>query len=735
MSDLWRAPALPCLGAWTAGIAAATVMAPAKEVVGAAALWLAAGALCAAVVVRPAVVPVAVAAGLLGVVRSELPGGDPTVQARAVALAGTSAVVVGRVDGEPRPTAGGYQAIVLPSSIATPDGPRSPAGGVVALVRGSLEPGDGDLVQVSGRLNLPRDQPTFNRRAYFAQQGAYLEVRNATLRALGGPPMGGVLGLPGRIRSLYETATDRILPQPHAALLLAIVFGVRQGIPPRLRQDLTATGLVHLLVLSGLKVAVFARLVTGLLTPLLRRRATLPALVLIACYCLAGGATPAAVRASAMGGIAVVASHLGRPAYVWTSLAAVAAAMLAWSPDLIWDVGFQLSFAGTAALVLLTPGIEERLSWLPGWFREPFAVTCAAQVGTAPLMAAGFQQLSPVAPLSNAVVLPLLPLMVAGGMLIVPLAVVPALGTLAALPLAALLQYLEQVAALLARLPTAMLPVGRLPVLAGAAYYIALIGGLIGTRTKGTSRRLALAAAVVGPLLITVFEVGTWVHAPSSAIVLDVGNGQAVLLRGPSGALLVDGGPDPSRLGAGLGAHLAPWDRNLAGLVITGPGLGHVGGLTGFSAGVAQVLVPDGSPPGSAWRAVAQSLEARGAQLGTLRAGMRLELAGLRTDILAPDQKDTQPGQVAIEVVGPSHTFCDFTDLDVDQQTEVASRLTRPCDAALVPQGGVSVPALQAAARPGQLIFSEASAARLPRGLPPATITRTADEGDVETPL
>jgi competence protein ComEC len=350
-------------------------------------------------------------------------------------------------------------------------------------------------------------------------------------------------------------------------------------------------------------------------------------------------------------------------------------------------------------------------------------------------MAAGFQQLSPVAPLSNAVVLPLLPLMVAGGMLIAPLASVPALGTLAALPLAALLRYLEQVAALLARVPAAALPVGHLPAAAGAAYYIGLVGAVIASRTKGTSRRLALAGAVAGPLLITLFEVGTWVHAPSSAIVLDVGNGQAVLLRGPGGAVLVDGGPDPSRLGAGLGAHLPPWDRNLAGLVITGPGLGHVGGLGGLGGEVAQVLVPSGSPPGSAWRSAAQSLEARGARLATLQAGMRVQLAGLRIDVLAPEPTDMQPGQVAIQVVGPSRTFCDFTDLDVDQQTEVASRLSQTCDTALVPQGGISVPALQAAARPGQLVFSEASAARLPRGLPPAAVTRTADEGDVEVPL
>src|SRR5207248_9044913 len=137
---------------------------------------------------------------------------------------------------------------------------------------------------------------------------------------------------------------------------------------------------------------------------------------------LAGGATPAAVRASAMGGLVLLAGAAGRPTHVWTSLAMAAAAMLGWRPELAWNVGFQLSFAGTAAIVLLTPAIEQRLRRVPHLLREPFAVTCAAQVGTLPMMATDFHVLSPVAPLANAVVLPLLPLMVCGGLLLAPIA-------------------------------------------------------------------------------------------------------------------------------------------------------------------------------------------------------------------------------------------------------------------------------------------------------------------------
>src|SRR5437899_9405682 len=173
---------------------------------------------------------------------------------------------------------------------------------------------------------------------------------------------------------------DVVLPVLHVALLLGVVFGICHGIPSELQQALIATGLVHLLVLSGLKVAVFARIVQGALKPFLRGYAMWPALCLIGLYAIAGGATPAAIRAALMGALAIAAAGIGRPSHVWTSLATAAAVMLAWRPELAWDVGFQLSFAGTAAIILLTPSIERRMGRLPRVVAGPFAVTCAPQV-------------------------------------------------------------------------------------------------------------------------------------------------------------------------------------------------------------------------------------------------------------------------------------------------------------------------------------------------------------------
>jgi competence protein ComEC len=728
-------PALVCLVAAAGGVAFATVALPWTPAVGLACLVSAALAGLAGLVVRPAVMAFAVAACLLGMARAEVPAGDPTAAGRARSLAGLQVLVEGRVADDPRLLAGGEELLVAPDRLLTAAGGLAPAGSVVAFVRGAADVGIDDQVEVSGRLDLPRDQPTFDRRAYAAQRGAYLEMRSASLDVVSRG--GGVRALPGWVRDRYRQAVTLVVPPPHSGVLIGIVLGVRTGIPARLEQDLVATGLVHLLVLSGLKVAVFARLVTGVLSPLLGRAAALPAVALIALYALAGGATPAAVRASAMGGLALVAARLGRPTHLWTSLAATATAMLAWRPELAWDVGFQLSFAGTAAIVLLTPGIERRLAWLPGWLREPFAVTCAAQVGTVPLMATDFHLLSPVAPIANAAVLPLLPAMVATGLLVAPLAAVPDLGRLVAMPLVGVLAYVEQVASLLARAPAAAVAVPGFPAGSGVAYYAAVAATVVAARSRGAARAAAVAAGVLVPVAIGIVELAAWSRPAPSAAVLAVGAGQAVLLSGPGGYVLVDGGSSPSLLANELGSRVPPWQRRLAGLVVTGPGIGHVGGLAGLAYPAGDVLVPAGNPAGSAWRSVVLAEASLGARVHAAHAGQTWWMAGLRLDVLSPPPSPPEPEQLAFRVSGPGgRSFCDVADLDPDGQTAAATRLTGRCDAMLLPGGGRSslAPDLVAAARPALLVASDAGGP-LARDLPRGGISRTSQEGAVVVPL
>jgi competence protein ComEC len=416
--------------------------------------------------------------------------------------------------------------------------------------------------------------------------------------------------------------------------------------------------------------------------------------------------------------------------------------MQGWHPELAWDVGFQLSFAGTAAIILLTPTIEKRLGFMPKVLREPFAVTCAAQVGTLPMMATDFHVLSPVAPLANALVIPILPVLISGGLLLGVLSFIPELARIAAIPIAGLLAYLEQVAYILTRVPAAALPIPRFPTWAGLAYYSGLAPGIAAGQLAGRRRAIAIAGAVLAPTFISAIALGMWANAPPQATVMTVGDGQALLFRGSHGAMLVDGGPSPARLKDELGALLPPWQTKVDAIAITAPTLGHVGGFAGFDRPAGKVLIPDVQLAGSAWRTAALEATARGASVVRLTAGSSLAIAGFNLEVLAPEPG--APGDqvgaayLAIRVSVPGgRSFCDFSDLDLEAQTLAATRLRKPCTYLLLPAGGRSLlsPELERAAMsPTTQLIASRAAGQLAHGFPP-NVLRTDQEGTITLPM
>jgi competence protein ComEC len=416
--------------------------------------------------------------------------------------------------------------------------------------------------------------------------------------------------------------------------------------------------------------------------------------------------------------------------------------MLGWHPELAWDVGFQLSFAGTAAIILLTPTIERRLRFMPAVLREPFAVTCAAQVGTLPMMATDFHVLSPVAPLANALVIPILPALITAGLALGVLAIVPELARLSAIPVTGLLAFLEQVAYILARVPAAALPIPRFPTWAGLAYYSAIAPGIAAKQLEGRRRKLALATAVLAPAVIAAVALGMWANAPPQATVMAVGDGQAVLLKSSHGAILIDGGPSPSRLKDELGAQLPPWETNLDAVAITAPTLGHVGGFTGFDRPTTSLLLPNTNLSGTAWRTAALEASARGAAIVRLTARETFAIAGFEIKVLAPEPG--APGDqvgaayLALRVKAPDgRTFCDFSDLDLDAQAIAATRLDGPCTYLLLPSGGrsqLSPDLTRAAITPTTQLVASRAAGRLANGFPPSVL-RTDQEGTITLPM
>jgi competence protein ComEC len=176
-----------------------------------------------------------------------------------------------------------------------------------------------------------------------------------------------------------------------------------------------------------------------------------------------------------MAGAALLAATGARRTDPLPMLALSAALMLGLAPNLVEDPGFQLSFLGTAGILLLASPIAARLPG-PRLLVEPFAVTVAAQLATLPVMAGTFGVVAVVGPIANALVLPLLPVMiVAGGCGAILSAIHPAIGWLP-LQLAGLgTSVVTAVARLVTAVPGAAIQVGSWP----ASWSIAEVAGLL----------------------------------------------------------------------------------------------------------------------------------------------------------------------------------------------------------------------------------------------------------------
>ncbi len=481
---------------------------------------------------------------------------------------GRDVTLVGAVTGEPEALDRGQTIRVAVQTLAVGNGAARPVAGVVLVHLATLTPlSYGDRLALAGTLSPPPELTGGNGdgyRAYLAAQGIETVMDYPRLRHLGTGAGSPLLALAGALRALLERGIRRVLPATQGALLLGILVGTRTRALGDLTAPFVVTGMIHVVAVDGLKVSIFVGAVYQLARRMFGPRvAPLPALAALLLYVTLTGATPAGLRAAVMWALALAAVHFGRRSDAATSLALAAALLAFATPRILWDLGFQLSLGGTAAIVLLTPGLERRLARLPPLVREGAAVSLAAQAGTIPLVAAGFSQVSLVAPLANALLLPLLaPIIALGAPAALAGALVPPLGAMLGLLVYPFLALLASVTNLLARLPLAAFPSPAWPFAAGAAYY-ALLGlaargplrpagpaphsaFVAGIRLVGLRPRPALAAA--GALLVATVA---W-QAPRPRLyilaVLPLGGGQGLLLTTPGGrTLLLDGGAEQAR--------------------------------------------------------------------------------------------------------------------------------------------------------------------------------------------
>ena len=220
-------------------------------------------------------------------------------------------------------------------------------------------------------------------------------------------------------RDHVEGSLQQYLHEPHASLLIGLLYGARSTLPDDIQEAFRRSGTMHIVAVSGYNVLLVSSALLYVLSLFLRRQRSLAIVLLcIAAFAMLAGADAAVVRAAMMGGLVLVARHIGRPAQSPVLLLLAATVMTAVNPHILFDdAGFHLSFAAAAGLIWLAPHIRQRLRGYPKLLRSILSETTAATAMTSPILWLQFGQLSLVALISNLFVLPLIPFAVGFGLL------------------------------------------------------------------------------------------------------------------------------------------------------------------------------------------------------------------------------------------------------------------------------------------------------------------------------
>ena len=483
----------------------------------------------------------------------------------------------------------------------------------------------GWLLRVSGSLRRPQPAPhplLAGPAERLARQQSWSRLKVEQFQVLQRPPTPVV--------DLRRSIAARLIQAAGAergGLLAALVLGSAVvPLPMELRDAFRAAGLSHALAASGFHLTVLLGLVTAIARPLGRSLRLLLAGGAMVLFLLLAGAQGSVVRAVLMGAATLLALEFGRRTRPLGLLAAVVVVMLAWNRHWLTDVGFQLSVAATAGLLVSATPLEQRLrAWLPkgsagiharwaGALAAALAVPVAATIWTLPLQLLHFGVVPAYAVPANLAAAPLLtPLTLAAMALALVAVLLPGLLQPLLLPVDPLARLLLAIAKGFAALPMAQWQLGRPMPLLVALFALALLGlvlpGLAKRWRRCASGGLALVVGI--HLLLLGADQVLLVHQGGA------GGGRDLLIARHRGRAAL------------IGNRGDPYSCRQVGQLASGLGVSRFDWLL--------LLDPVASSDPACWHRLAPLVLAYGDGSIPLAAGERLASPGLEAEALSMD--------------------------------------------------------------------------------------------------
>ncbi|NQV06213.1 ComEC/Rec2 family competence protein, partial [bacterium] len=554
------------------------------------------------------------------------------------------------------------------------DGPR-----LIVTTNESVDVAAGERVVIKGRLTT---SPGWYRGDPIAGR-----LSDAVILAVG-PPHDPLFLAGNGVRDRIQSGLAPFDGRASAALLAGFLIGDVRDLPDADSEALRRSGLSHFVAVSGSNVALFLAgwwLLTAPVTPGPRSRSAV-GLAGLALFLVVTRWEPSVVRASAMAAMVLGARMSGFALDGWAALGSAVTALLLVSGDLAGDVGFQLSVAATAG-VLAGAGMWADRG--PRWAWAALGATVSAQIAVAPILLMVFGTVPVAAPLANVVAAPLVAWATAIGGIGVLAGFEPMTGT-GLMGAEAVLAIARSSADLPHLGPTAALGCG----LIGAA---------------ALHPRLRPAAVMAGAVALAMIALPGGPGPPDGPelTVLDVGQGDSVLLRGPEGeVVLIDGGPDAALLRSALRSRGV---RRIDLLIVTHLHADHTTGLVGITefVNVERVWHPEQEGEGGAFDDLIAGAEAAGVVVEVPEAGWVAEIGSLRLEVLGPLRRYASPndGSLVIRVVAGGHTALLVGDIETFAQHDLGPL---PADVLKVPHQGAATSDLDwlAASAPSVAVIS-----------------------------